>query len=69
MFGKKSSIPGIKILFLFKVLFFVWCFKEQAKAHTRELRKTDRELVRDRHKLEAEEQRIVKIDIVFFFLK
>ncbi len=32
---------------------------EQAKAHSRELRKTDRELVRDRHKLEAEEQRIV----------
>jgi hypothetical protein len=41
-------------------LFF--CFiEEQAKAHSRELRKTDRELVRDRHKLEAEEQRIVKI--------
>ena len=35
-------------------------FSEQAKAHSRELRKTDRELVRDRHKLEAEEQRIVK---------
>ncbi|CAF4065118.1 unnamed protein product [Rotaria sp. Silwood2] len=32
--------------------------KEQAKAHTRELRKTDRELVRDRHRLETEEQRI-----------
>jgi hypothetical protein len=32
---------------------------EQAKAHSRELRKTDRELVRDRNKLEAEEQRIV----------
>ncbi|CAF0990226.1 unnamed protein product [Adineta ricciae] len=32
---------------------------EQTKAHNRELRKTDRELVRDRHKLEAEEQRIV----------
>jgi len=32
---------------------------EQAKAHSRELRKTDRELVRDRHKLESEEQRLV----------
>ncbi|CAF1063890.1 unnamed protein product [Rotaria sp. Silwood1] len=32
---------------------------EQAKAHSRELRKTDRELVRDRHRLETEEQRIV----------
>jgi len=32
---------------------------EQAKAHSRDLRKTDRELVRDRHKLDAEEQRIV----------
>ncbi|CAF3371135.1 unnamed protein product [Rotaria socialis] len=32
---------------------------DQAKAHSRELRKTDRELVRDRHRLEAEEQRIV----------
>ncbi|CAF0831537.1 unnamed protein product [Rotaria sordida] len=32
---------------------------EQAKAHSRELRKTDRELVRDRHRLEAEEQRIL----------
>ncbi|CAF3804955.1 unnamed protein product, partial [Rotaria socialis] len=31
---------------------------DQAKAHSRELRKTDRELVRDRHRLEAEEQRI-----------
>jgi hypothetical protein len=39
-------------------------FKEQAKAHSRELRKTDRELVRDRHKLDAEEQRIVKISIL-----
>jgi charged multivesicular body protein 2B len=32
---------------------------EQTKAHSRELRKTDRELGRDRHKLEAEEQRLV----------
>jgi len=32
---------------------------EQAKAHSRELRKTDRELARDRHKLDAEEQRLV----------
>ncbi|CAF3442767.1 unnamed protein product [Rotaria sp. Silwood1] len=32
---------------------------EQAKAHSRELRTTDRELVRDRRKLEAEEQRLV----------
>ncbi|UJR38091.1 hypothetical protein I4U23_030771 [Adineta vaga] len=32
---------------------------EQTKAHTRELKQTDRELVRDRHKLEAEEQRLV----------
>lgn len=32
---------------------------EQAKAHSRELRKTDRELVRDRHKLDGEEQRII----------
>ncbi|CAF3323009.1 unnamed protein product [Rotaria socialis] len=32
---------------------------DQAKAHSRELRKTDRELVRDRHRLDAEEQRIV----------
>lgn len=41
---------------------FSSCFLllEQAKAHSRELRKTDRELVRDRHKLEAEEQRLVR---------
>ncbi|CAF0974412.1 unnamed protein product [Adineta ricciae] len=32
---------------------------EQTKAHNRELKQTDRELVRDRHKLEAEEQRLV----------
>ncbi|CAF2491713.1 unnamed protein product [Rotaria sp. Silwood2] len=32
---------------------------EQAKAHSRELRTTDRDLVRDRHKLEIEEQRLL----------
>jgi len=32
---------------------------EQAKASNRELKKTDRELARDRHKIEAEEQRLV----------
>lgn len=32
---------------------------EVAKEQSRELRRTDRELVRDRHKLEAEEQRII----------
>ncbi len=34
--------------------------KEQAKAHSRDLKRTDRELVRDRHKIEAEEQRLVR---------
>lgn len=34
---------------------------DQMKAHNRELRKTDRDLVRDRHKLEAEEQRLVRM--------
>ncbi len=33
--------------------------KDQAKAHSRDLKRTDRELVRDRHKIEAEEQRLV----------
>jgi charged multivesicular body protein 2B len=32
---------------------------EQTKAHGRELKRTDRELVRDRHKIDAEEQRLV----------
>lgn len=32
--------------------------QEQARTHTRELKQTDRELVRDRHKLDAEEQRL-----------
>ena len=36
---------------------------EQAKAHSRELRRTDRELVRDRHKIENEEQRLVSNEI------
>lgn len=42
------------------MIYLLLVFLEQAKAHSRELRKTDRELVRDRHKLETEEQRIVK---------
>ena len=45
--------------------YFPW-ISEQAKAHSRELRKTDRELVRDRHKLDAEEQRIV-IHTFYYF--
>ncbi|CAF2111652.1 unnamed protein product [Rotaria magnacalcarata] len=32
---------------------------EQAKAHSRELRTTDRDLVRDRRKIEVEEQRLM----------
>ena len=32
---------------------------DRAKEQTRELRRTDRELVRDRHKLEAEEQKLI----------
>ncbi|CAF3001561.1 unnamed protein product [Rotaria socialis] len=32
---------------------------EQAKAHSRELRTTDRDLIRDRRKIEAEEQRLM----------
>ena len=42
---------------------FDFWIKEQAKAHSRELRKTDRELVRDRHKLEDEERRLVRKNI------
>ncbi len=42
---------------------FLFTIKEQTKAHSRELKKTDRELVRDRQKLDAEEQRLVRADI------
>jgi hypothetical protein len=37
--------------------------KDQAKAHSRDLKRTDRELVRDRHRIEAEEQRLVRDNI------
>jgi len=59
MFGKKPSVPGKNKNFRFLFYLNKWFISEQAKAHSRELRKTDRELVRDRHKLEAEEQRLV----------
>jgi hypothetical protein len=39
---------------------FLFSIKEQTKAHGRELKRTDRELVRDRHKIDAEEQRLVR---------
>ena len=47
---------------------FYRCIKEQTKAHNRELRRTDRDLVRDRHQLEHEEQRIVKLRFLFSYL-
>jgi len=42
---------------------FLFSIKEQTKAHGRELKRTDRELVRDRHKIDAEEQRLVRENI------
>lgn len=38
---------------------YKFVFKDRAKEQSRELRKTDRELGRDRHKLEAEEQKLI----------
>lgn len=61
MFGKKPSIPGER--FFTEGYLSSMFVLDQMKAHNRELRQTDRELVRDRHKLEAEEQRLVRNEI------
>lgn len=50
--------------FVFQIFFSVSMFSrksipDRAKEQSRELRKTDRELGRDRHKLEAEEQKLI----------
>lgn len=70
MFGKKASIPGrIAIVsYLTNIYYLHLSLIEQVKAHNRELRKTDRELVRDRHRLETEEQRIVRLESFQFKL-
>lgn len=63
MFGKKPTIAGkLNVscsIYVYFTLFFR-TIEEQAKAHSRELKRTDRELGRDRHQLEAEEKRLVR---------
>ena len=62
MFGKKPTVFGNFYFSLIENVFeFNFLFIEQTKSSNRELKKTDRELVRDRQKLEIEEQRLVRV--------
>ncbi len=65
MFGKKPSVTGkYQLSYFFLIYWYLFLnIKDQAKAHSRELKRTDRELGRDRHKIEAEEQRLVRDNI------
>lgn len=63
MFGKKPTVTGECVHLLMERLILFFPVIEQVKTHNRELKQTDRELVRDRHKIDAEEQRLVRGNI------